>query len=239
MTLTGILAQSSNIGAIKVAQKLGPARLMHYLQAFGLGQDTHSGLPGESSGVLLPMSQWSGTTLPTLAFGQGGIEVTALQMASVYATIANNGVRVQPSIVEGTVDSSGSVQAAPAPTRTRVVSAHTARLMREMLQSVTTEEGTAPEASIPGYAVAGKTGTANQPNGTHGYVGGGYVSSFIGMVPAKNPQLVGEVVLEKPKGDHFGGSVAGPVFHTVMSFALQSLGIAPTGDHRPTIPLTW
>jgi cell division protein FtsI (penicillin-binding protein 3) len=240
LTLTGILAQSSNIGAIKVAQKLGPQRLMHYVKAFGLGRSTDSGAPGESSGFLLPFSQWSGTTLPTLAFGQGGIETTALQVASVYSTIANNGVRVAPTILEGTVDSSGAVIPAKPPARVRVISAPVARQMREMLQSVTTEEGTAPEAQISGYQVAGKTGTANQENAATGtYTGGGYVSSFIGMVPAKHPRLVCEVVLEKPKGNHFGGSVAGPVFRKVMSFALQSLGIPPTGNHKPTIPTTW
>jgi cell division protein FtsI (penicillin-binding protein 3) len=239
LTLTGILAESSNIGAIKVGQRLGSTRLLRYIRAFGFGRPTGAYLPGESAGQVLPLSQWSGTTLPTFSFGQG-IQTTALQVASAYSAIADNGVRVTPTMVEGTVDSSGGFHAAKPPTRTRVISASVARQMRDMLQSVTTEEGTAPEAQISGYQVAGKTGTANQINPLTGlYSGGGFVSSFIGMVPAKHPKLLCEVVLEKPKTNHFGGSVAGPVFHKVMSFALQSLGIPPSGGHKPTIPLHW
>jgi cell division protein FtsI (penicillin-binding protein 3) len=238
LTLTGILAQSSNIGAIKVGQRLGSQRLIKYVKAFGFGRYTGAQLPGESPGNVLPLAQWSGTTLPTLSFGQG-IETTALQVASAYATIADNGVRVTPTMVEGHI-SSGRVVPSKPPSRTRVVSASVAREMRDMLQSVTTEEGTAPEAQISGYQVAGKTGTANQINPVTGqYFGGGFVSSFIGMVPAKHPKLICEVVLEKPKTNHFGGSVAGPVFHKVMSFALQSLGIAPSRGHKPTFPLHW
>jgi cell division protein FtsI (penicillin-binding protein 3) len=239
LTLTGILAESSNIGAIKVGQRLGSTRLLRYIKAFGFGRPTGAHLPGESAGQVLPLSQWSGTTLPTFSFGQG-IQTTALQVANAYSAIANNGVRVDPTMVEGTVDSSGGFHAAKPPTRTRVISASVARQMRDMLQSVTTEEGTAPEAQISGYQVAGKTGTANQINPLTGkYLGGGFVSSFIGMVPAKHPKLLAEVVLEKPQTNHFGGTVAGPVFHKVMSFALQSLGIPPSGGHKPTIPLHW
>jgi cell division protein FtsI (penicillin-binding protein 3) len=239
LTLTGILAESSNIGAIKVGQRLGSTRLLRYIKAFGFGRTTGARLPGESTGQVLPLPQWSGTTLPTFSFGQG-IQTTALQVASAYSAIADNGVRVTPTMVEGTVDASGGFHAAKSPTRTRVISASVARQMRDMLQSVTTEEGTAPEAQISGYQVAGKTGTANQINPLTGlYNGGGFVSSFIGMVPAKHPKLVCEVVLEKPKTNHFGGTVAGPVFHKVMSFALQSLGIPPSGGHKPTIPLHW
>jgi cell division protein FtsI (penicillin-binding protein 3) len=239
LTLTGILAESSNIGAIKVGQKLGSTRLLRYIKAFGFGRSTGAHLPGESAGQVLPLSQWSGTTLPTFSFGQG-VQTTALQVANAYSAIADNGVRVTPTMVEGTVDSSGRFHAAKPATRTRVISASVARQMRDMLQSVTTEEGTAPEAQISGYQVAGKTGTANQINPLTGkYVGGGFVSSFIGMVPAKHPKLLCEVVLNKPQTNHFGGSVAGPVFHKVMSFALQSLGIPPSGGHKPTIPLHW
>jgi cell division protein FtsI (penicillin-binding protein 3) len=239
LTLTGILAQSSNIGAIKVGQRLGSQRLINYVRAFGFGRPTGADLPGESNGNVLPLSQWSGTTLPTLSFGQG-IQTTALQVASAYSTIANHGVRVTPTMVEGQLDPSGRVVPSKPPAQTRVISASVARQMRNMLQSVTTEEGTAPEAQISGYQVAGKTGTANQINPVTGrYVGGGFVSSFIGMVPARHPKLVCEVVLEKPKTNHFGGTVAAPVFRKVMGFALQSLGIAPNGGHKPTIPLHW
>jgi cell division protein FtsI (penicillin-binding protein 3) len=236
LTLTGILAKSSNIGAIKVAERVGPQRLYQYLRSFGFGSPSGVGLPGDGQGLLQPVSKWSGTTLPTLSFGQG-IGVTAMQVASAYATIANNGVRVAPNIVEGTVGSGGGFTAAPAAATRRVISKHVAKQMREVLESVTTDEGTGPLAQIQGYRVAGKTGTASQPNGTGGY--SGYDATFVGMVPADKPQLVTEVVLEKPTRGYYGGQVAAPVFHDVTSFALQSLGIAPTFTKPHTAPLTW
>jgi cell division protein FtsI (penicillin-binding protein 3) len=236
LTLTGILALSSNIGAIKVAERVGPQRLYHYLRAFGFGQPSGVGLPADGEGLLTPVSQWSGTTLPTLAFGQG-IGVTAMQVASLYSTIANNGVRVTPNIVTGTVNADHQFQPVQAPARRRVLSAHVAEQMRNVLESVTTDEGTGPLARIQGYRVAGKTGTASQPNGKGGY--SGYDASFVGMAPADKPQLVCEVVLEKPVKGHYGGTVAAPVFHKVMSFALQTMGIAPTFTKPPKAPLTW
>jgi cell division protein FtsI (penicillin-binding protein 3) len=236
LTLTGILAESSNIGAIKVAERVGPQRLYHYLRAFGFGQPSGIGLPGDGQGLLTPVSQWSGTTLPTLAFGQG-IGVTAMQVASLYSTIANGGVRVTPNVVAGTVNAKHQFQPARSPARHRVLSAHVADQMRNVLESVTTDEGTGPLARIAGYRVAGKTGTASQPNGKGGYAG--YDATFVGMVPADNPQLVCEVVLEKPTRGYYGGQVAAPVFHDVMSFALQSMGIAPTFTAPPKAKLTW
>jgi cell division protein FtsI (penicillin-binding protein 3) len=238
LTLTGILAESSNIGAIKVAQRLGPQRLDYYLHAYGFGRPTGVGLPGESGGILPPISQWSGTTLPTLAYGQG-IDVTAMQVASVYSTIANNGVRVNPNIVEGTVSGNGQFRPAPAPTRRRVISVKVATELRNMLEAVTTNEGTAPLARIAGYRVAGKTGTANRYNGHGGYTGAGYTATFVGMVPADNPQLVCEVVLDRPLHNYYGGAVAAPTFHDVMSFALRTMKIAPTFTKPPKAKLKW
>jgi cell division protein FtsI (penicillin-binding protein 3) len=238
LTLTGILAYSSNIGAIQVAKRLGPTRLYDYLRAFGFGQLSGVGLPGESEGLLPPLDQWSGTTLPTLAFGQG-ISVTAMQVASLYSTIANDGVRVTPNIVEGTVAPDGKLHPAPAPTAHRVLSADVAAKMRRILESVTTNEGTAPAARIPGYRIAGKTGTANRSNGHGGYSGAGYDATFVGMVPADNPKLVCEVVLERPIRGYFGGLVAAPVFKTVMSFALRSMDVAPTFTKPAKAALTW
>lgn len=238
LTVTGILGQSSNIGAIQIAKQLGQQRLYHYLRAFGFGQPSGIGLPGESEGLLPPPSQWSGTTLPTVSFGQG-IDVTAVQVAAAYSTIANNGVRVTPQLVEGTVGPGGHYQPSARPARHRVVSKHVAVQMRRMLQAVVSEEGTAPEAAIKGYSVAGKTGTANRPNGHGGYSGAGYTASFVGMAPADNPKLVCEVVLQRPEGDHFGGSVAGPVFRSVMSFALQTMGIPPSFRPPPKLTLKW
>ena len=238
LTLTGILAKSSNIGAIKVAERLGSQRLDYYLRAFGFGRPTGIGLPGESAGILPPLADWSGTTLPTLSFGQG-VEVTALQIASVYSTLANNGVRVTPNIIEGTTDSQNQFTPAKAATRRRVVSARTAIELRNMMEAVTSNEGTAPAARIAGYRVAGKTGTAARSNGHGGYSGAGYTASFVGMVPADHPKLVCEVVLDRPLHGYFGGLVAAPVFHTVMSFALQTMGIAPTFTKPPKATLTW
>ncbi|HWC35761.1 MAG TPA: penicillin-binding protein 2 [Mycobacteriales bacterium] len=238
LTLTGILAYSSNIGAIQVAKRLGDQRLYDYLHAFGFGQPTGVGLPGESSGVLLPVDQWSATTLPTLAFGQG-LSVTAMQVASLYSTIANNGVRVTPNIIEGTVGADGRFKHAAAPARREVISAGVATKMRQILESVTTNEGTAPAARIDGYRIAGKTGTANRPNGHGGYSGAGYDASFVGMVPADDPKLVCAVLLERPVRGYFGGLVAAPVFKTVMSFALRTLHIAPTFTKPAKAKLTW
>jgi cell division protein FtsI (penicillin-binding protein 3) len=238
LTLTGILAESSNIGAIKVAQRLGAQRLDYYLHAFGFGKPTGVGLPGESGGILPALATWSGTTLPTLSYGQG-VVVTALQIASVYSTIANDGVRVTPNIVEGTINPQHRFTPTPAPVQRRVISARVATQLRNMLEAVTSNEGTAPAARIAGYRVAGKTGTAARSNGHGGYAGAGYTASFVGMVPADHPKLVCEVVLDRPLHNYYGGAVAAPVFHNVMSFALQTMGIAPTFTKPPKATLTW
>ena len=236
LTLTGVLAKSSNIGTIEVADRLKAPKLYHYLQAYGFGRPTGVGLPGEEDGLLPSLASWSATTLPTVAFGQG-IGVTALQVASVYATIANGGVRVTPNLLLGTTDDSGHMRPAPAPGQRRVISAKVAHELSDMLEAVTTDQGTAPAARIDGYRIAGKTGTAQRPNGTGGYAG--YTATFVGFAPADKPRLLVEVVLQNPRLGHFGGVVAAPVFHDVMSFALQTLGIAPTGTRPPKARLTW
>jgi cell division protein FtsI (penicillin-binding protein 3) len=239
LTLTGILAQSSNIGAIEVARKLGARTLDHYLLRYGYDQATGIGLPGEAIGNLPPLSQWSATTLPTVAFGQG-IEVSALQVASVYSTIADGGVRVTPNLVQSTIEPDGAHVSSPKPVRTRVISRHTAHELSDMLEAVTGSQGTAPQAQIPGYRVAGKTGTANiaSPNG--GYTSNAYTGSFVGFAPADDPRLVVEVVVDDPrKGPIYGADVAAPVFHDVMSFALQTLHIPPTGTKAPKAKITW
>jgi cell division protein FtsI (penicillin-binding protein 3) len=235
LTLTGVLAKSSNIGTIQVARKLGADRLYSYLRAYGFGSLTGTGLPGEQDGLLPPVAAWSQTTMPTVAFGQG-IGVTAMQVASVYATIANGGVRVAPNIIAGTVDGDGKHHTAARPQVRRVISAKVAHELSDMLEAVTGNEGTAPAARISGYRVAGKTGTAQRSVGGH-Y--SGYTASFVGFAPADKPQLLVEVVVQNPRRGHFGGVVAAPVFHDVMSFALQSMGIPPTGTTPPKARLTW
>jgi cell division protein FtsI (penicillin-binding protein 3) len=235
MTTTGALAISSNTGAIQVGEMISNDTLYSYLQKFGIGQLTGSHLPGETQGILHPVSTWSATSAPTIAFGQG-YSVTALQATSVFATIANGGVRVTPNVVAGYFDPSGNFTPSKPSLSTRVVSEETATKMRLMMESVVTADGTAPEAAIPGYRVAGKTGTAMRANGMGGY--SGYTASFIGFAPADAPRYVVSVVVQAPQGQHFGGVVAGPVFKQVMSFVLQAKHIAPTPPSKISYPLT-
>jgi cell division protein FtsI (penicillin-binding protein 3) len=241
LTLTGVLAESSNIGTIETADRLGPNRdqlLYGYLTAFGLGRPTGLNLPGESSGILAPPSKWSGSQRYTIPFGQG-LSLNAVQATSVFATIADAGVRVTPNIVKGYLDADGKYTAAPAPARTQVVSPQTAHQVEQMMESVVSEKGTARAAKIPGYRVAGKTGTANRYDSRcNGYCG--YTASFIGFAPADDPQLVVSVVIQNPTaGPYFGGAISAPVFQKVMSFALQSRGVPPTGTKQPDLPVTW
>ncbi len=236
LTTTGLLAVSSNTGAIQVGQSLGSDTLHNYLTKFGIGQNTGSHLPGESSGLLLPLSQWSDSTLPTNAFGQG-YSVTALQATSVFATIANDGVRVPPTVVAGTTDSSGNFSPAKQGQAERVISASTAREMRAMLESVVSENGTAPAAAIKGYRVAGKTGTAQRYNDKCNCYSG-YTASFIGFAPADQPKYVVSVTIQDPAGMHWGGVLGGPVFKKVMTFTLQNKGVAPTTGTLKTYPLS-
>lgn len=237
LTTAGVLAKSSNIGAIQIAQRLGKNRLYDYLRAFGFGQTTGLGIPGESRGILPPPQLWSGSQQHTIAFGQG-VGVTAVQMASVYATLANGGVRIPPTLIKSTISADGKVIPRPRSAPRRVITAEVAQQVRDMLEAVTSAQGTAPAARIPGYRVAGKTGTAQVANPRcHCYRNGGYTASFVGFAPADQPRLLVSVVLQKPVNGHFGGRVAAPVFRTVMAFALKSAGIAPTGTAPPTMQL--
>jgi cell division protein FtsI (penicillin-binding protein 3) len=236
LTLAGVLAESSNIGTILASERIGTTKLYDYLRAFGLGQHTGLNFPGESKGLLDDPSKWSGSQRYTIPFGQG-ISVNALQVASVYATIANGGMRVTPSLVKATIGADGSLTPAAAPTQTRVVSESTAKQVESMLEAVTTDQGTAPEARIDGYRVAGKTGTAQRVDPSCGCYRG-YTASFVGFAPADDPQLVVLVVLDNPIRGHYGGAVAAPVFKDVMSFALESEKIPPTGTTPPVVRLT-
>jgi cell division protein FtsI (penicillin-binding protein 3) len=240
LTLNGVLAKSSNMGSILAAEKIGDKKFVSYLKKFGIGESTGLNLPGESSGFIPDMkdpNQWSGTTFPTLAFGQG-LSVSAVQVASVYATIANNGVRVAPRIIAGYTDADGEYTETEPSKKTRVISATTAKTVREMLESVVSKDGTAPQAQIPGYRVAGKTGTANKfSEETRGY--SGYTASFIGMAPAEDPALVVAVSINTPGGEHYGSLVSGPVFRDVMSYALAKGKIAPSITKRPSMAVEW
>ena len=236
LTTTGLLAVSSNTGAIQVGQSLGQDSLYKYLTKFGIGRSTNSKLPGESAGLILPLDKWTESTLPTNSFGQG-YSVTTLQATSVFATIANDGVRVPPTVVAGTTDANGNYSKANQGKAERVISAQTAQQLRAMLESVVSNNGTAPSAAIPGYRVAGKTGTAQRYNEKCGCYSG-YTASFIGFAPADQPRFVVSVTIQDPSGMHWGGALGGPVFKKVMSFTLQSKGIAPTEGTLKTYPLT-
>ena len=236
LTTTGLLAVSSNTGSIQIGQKLGKDTLYNYLRKFGIGQSTNSKLPGESAGILHPVKEWSGTSLPTIAFGQG-YSLTAMQATSVFATIANDGVRVSPSILAGVVDESGKYTPAKENESVRVLSSQTASNMRAMMESVVSSNGTAPAAAISGYRIAGKTGTANRFNSACKCYSG-YTASFIGFAPADQPKYVISVTIQDPKGMHWGGVLAGPVFKKVMSFVLQSERVQPTTAPVTTFKLT-
>jgi len=235
LTPTGILAISSNVGAIKVGEKLSDSTLYGYLKKFGVGTNTGSGLPGESQGVLPNVANWSGTTAPTVAFGQG-YSVTAMQATSIFATIANDGIRVSPTVIAGTSDSDGHFTPSASRAGVRVVSSATASELRLMMESVVSANGTAPEAAIPGYRVAGKTGTAQRVDEScHCYRG--YTASFIGFAPADKPRYVISVTIQGPQGIHWGGTLGGPVFKKVMSFVLQSRHVSPTNTQVIPYPL--
>ena len=236
LTSSGVLAVSSNTGTIKIGELLPNQVLYNYLSKFGVGMKTGSGLPGESRGILPKVTDWSGTTAPTVAFGQG-YSLTSMQATSIFATIANNGVRVSPTVIAGTSDSSGNYTPAEGRTSERVVSIETAKAMRIMMESVVSSAGTAPSAAITGYRVAGKTGTAMRIDDMCGCYRG-YTASFIGFAPADKPAYVISVTIQDPKGMHWGGALGGPVFKQVMSFVLQSRHIPPTGTTVIPVALT-
>jgi cell division protein FtsI/penicillin-binding protein 2 len=220
MTVQQILAHSSNVGTVTIArEKLGPAELSRWVRRWGFGETTGIGFPGESPGMVLPVEDWSGSTIGTVPIGLG-IAVTPLQMAAAYGAIANHGVRMTPQLVLK-VGSKRVEQPKPR----RVVSNDTARKVMAMLRDVVAE-GTGTEAAIPGYTVAGKTGTANKPT-SHGYSTTKYVASFVGVVPARNPRLVVMVMVDEPRGTIWGGVVAAPAFAQIAQFDLQYLEVAP------------
>ncbi len=228
-SVSDVMERSSNVGTIQIAQELGPERLEDYLRDFGYGAPTGGAFPGESGGLLASHEDWWGTSLPTIAIGQG-VAVTLLQAASSYATIANDGVAVTPQIVRGSVGEDGRLTPAAAPSEHRVISADTAVQVRGMLEmAVAGEAGTGARAMVDGYRVAGKTGTARKPaEGARGY-SGEYVATFVGFAPVDDPQIVVAVMLDEPRPQFYGGLVAAPVFSEVMQAALAARRVAPDG----------
>lgn len=226
MSLAEIIAQSSNVGTVKLGLEMGPELLDKWIRRFGFGQKTGLDFPGEAAGLVLDLDAWSGSTIGTVPLGQG-VAVTPLQMAAAYAAIANDGVWVEPKIVHAVSTPEGEVAPSARPSNRRIVSPRTAARMRKILVRVV-ERGTGVEALIPGYAVGGKTGTAQKPLPTGGY-GDSHIASFAGMAPADDPEIVVLVVLEEPT-PIWGGSTAAPTFKKIMEFALRHLGVRPTGN---------
>ncbi|WP_405619028.1 peptidoglycan D,D-transpeptidase FtsI family protein [Streptomyces sp. NBC_01508] len=243
LTLNGVLAKSSNIGTILATGQLGKTqpeanRVLHsYLRKFGIGSPTGLGYPGETQGILADPKDWSTSQQYTIPFGQG-LSVNAMQAASVYSTIANGGVRIEPTLIRGTEGPDGRFTPATAPKKTRVVSEKTARTLATMLESVVFDEaGTGTKARIPGYRVAGKTGTANRVDPESGRYKG-YTASFAGFAPADDPQITVYCAIQNPtKGSYFGGQICGPIYKEVMEFALKSLQVPPTGKKAAPLPV--
>jgi cell division protein FtsI (penicillin-binding protein 3) len=237
LTTAGVLAVSSNIGTVLSSERMPGAMLHRYLHSFGLGEPTGIGLDGESPGLLTPARSWLPINHDTIAFGQG-LSVTAIQMATAVATIANGGVREPPTLVSGTIDADGDITPTEAPEPHRVISKRAAREVTHMMEMVTGPDGLAPTAAIAGYRVAGKTGTAQRVDPTCGCYRG-FTISFVGFAPADNPRFLAYVVIQNPRDGSGGGSAGGPVFHDIMSYTLQKYGVAPTGTSAPKLPLTW
>ena len=232
-TANDILAQSSNIGTIKIAQTLRSERIKTYLKAFGLGSATGIGFPGESAGIL--PKYWTETAKATVPIGQG-LAVTGLQMLTVYNTLANDGVRVPIRLLMGELDAKGRQHTRPIAEHVRVVSARTANTVTSMLESVVSS-GTGRKAAVDGYRVAGKTGTAQKPNlHSLGYQKDAYVASFAGYFPAESPRLSIIAILDEPKSSIYGGVVAAPLFAEVARFAGERYRIPPSSGTSIALP---
>jgi cell division protein FtsI/penicillin-binding protein 2 len=213
-TVADILARSSNVGSVMIGLKLGATRFDRWVRRFGFGERTGVDLPGEEGGIVLRPENYSGSSMGNMPIGQG-IAVTPMQMASAYTAIANNGMMRRPFVIAGN-----------APPPKRVLSKRTATQVSKMLEGVLAAGGTAEEASVEGYTLAGKTGTAEKAI-KGGYSKTDFVASFIGYAPAKNPRLLVAVMVDTPRGDIYGGTVAAPAFERIMEFALPYLKIPP------------
>jgi cell division protein FtsI (penicillin-binding protein 3) len=237
-TVTRVLADSSNVGTIEIAQQVGADRLDEYLRRFGFGQRTALGLPHEEEGQLLDPDDWYGTSIGSIPIGQG-ISVTAMQMLYAYNTIANDGVYLPPSLVQATVDTDGERQPVEPADGRRVVSPTTAAQVRAMMaEAVAT--GTGTTAQIDGYEVAGKTGTARKPQPGGGYTDEAgryhYVSTFAGFIPAGDPKLSIIVVIDEPTGSPYAAEVAAPAFAEIGRYALRQMRIPPSVSPNGVVP---
>ncbi len=220
MSVATILAHSSNVGAVTIGEQLGAEHFSNWIDRFGFGRPTGVQFPAEEQGIVLPLDEYSGSTMGNLPLGQG-ISVTPMQMMAAYAAIANGGMLEQPRLIERVGE-----EAVAEPEGQRVMRPEVAAQVREMLEGVLAPGGTASEVSVPGYTLAGKTGTAEvAEDGTYSETK--FVASFIGFAPADDPQLLAAVIVDQPQGDYYGGSVAAPAFGSIAGFALPYLGVAP------------
>ncbi|MEP7368440.1 MAG: penicillin-binding protein 2 [Dermatophilaceae bacterium] len=234
LTFAGVIAQSSNIGTMMVGEKVPPAVLERYFRSFGVGQKSGITFPGETAGLFAKSKDWSGSQRYTVMFGQG-LAVNAIQVAGVFQTIANGGVRVPPTLLAGRANAEGTFTPSRPTNPVRVISKTVAKTLSQMLEFVVGDGGTAKQAEIPGYRVAGKTGTADRVGANGRY--SGKTASFIGFAPADKPEFVVAVILQNPIRGYFGGSTAGPVFKDVMTYALQEFAVPPTGTPPPVMKL--
>ena len=244
-TTTGVFGKSSNVGTLMLAQRVGPERFYDMVRKFGLGQRTNVGLPGESAGLVPPIDQWSGSTFSNLPIGQG-LSMTLLQMAGMYQTIANDGVRMPPRIIKATIAPDGTRTAEPRPEGVRVVSAQTAQTVRNMLRAVVQrdpmgyQQGTGPAAGVPGYQMAGKTGTAQQINpGCGCYFDNVYWITFAGMATVDNPRYVVGIMMDNPERNADGtpGHSAAPLFHNIAGWLMQRENVPLSPDPGPPLTL--
>ncbi|MEP9365556.1 penicillin-binding protein 2 [Nocardioides sp. CN2-186] len=240
LTLAGVIAKSSNIGTVLAADHFKQGQLHDYLSQFGLGKTTDIGVRGETQGLLPARASWTHQMQDRIAFGQS-VSVNGVQMATAVNTIANGGVRVSPSLIEGSATTDDGQQVGTDhTTRTRVVSEDAATKMAHMMERVVDPEaGVAPAAAIPGYRVAGKTGTAQAVGAACGCYDGTFDVSFAGFAPADDPRFTVYVVIKNPRNGGGGGSTAGPVFAKIMSYALSRYGIPPTGTAPSRLPVEW
>ena len=243
MTFRGVLGKSSNVGTLMTARKLGKDRFAELVKRFGLGKPTGIALPGESAGVVPPRNQWSDTTFANLPIGQG-MSMTVLQMAGMYQAIANDGVRIPPRVIEAKIKPDGTRVPQSSPPGVRVVDAKTADTVKNMLRAVvqdqpgTRQDGTAPDADVVGYQIAGKTGTAQQVDPKCGcYSNSKNSITFAGMVPAENPRYVVGIMLDNPSSDTHEAHSAGPLFHDIASYLTQRHRIPLSSNPEPKLAL--
>ncbi len=243
MSFTGVFAKSSNVGTLLAAQEVGQERYAEMLQKFGLGKRTHSGVPGEESGTVPPLNQWSGSTFGNLPIGQG-LSMNLLQMTAMYQAIANDGMRVPPRLIRAEISADGSRSEKQRPEGVRVVSPETAKTVRNMFRSVTQSDprdadqnGTGAKAALPGYQIAGKTGTAQQIDpACKCYSSVDHWITFAGILPADNPRYVVGIMLDRPQGTQFSSSAA-PLFHDIAAFLTQRFQVPMSAEQTPYVQL--